>query len=246
MSIKISIITTTYNDKENLVKIMQSLLEQDYVNYEYIVVDGGSKDETIEYLREMEPVFGGKLVWSSQPDEGIYDAINKGIKQATGDVVGFLFDEYANSGVLTLIADTFEMQSVQGIHGDIDYLEDGKVVRKWRMKHGKMRLGWMPGHPTLYLKKSVYDTFGLYKTDYRVAGDYEFMIRILFSNQIALAYIPQVLVHMSHGGNSASTGGLKSYLRSLKEGHRALRENKVRAAFITDILRTIRVLIQFI
>ena len=119
-----------------------------------------------------------------------------------------------------------------------------RVVRRWHQGQGRIRFGWMPGHPTLYLRKSVYDRFGLYKTDYRISADYEFMIRILKDGGVRLSYLPEVLIYMSHGGTS--TNSLGAYLAGMKEGHRALKENGVRFAWFTDLCRTLRVLAQFV
>ena len=119
-----------------------------------------------------------------------------------------------------------------------------KVIRKWRQGQGNIRTGWMPGHPTLYLKREVYETYGFYKTDYRISADYEFMIRILKDGRVKLSYIPEVLIKMAHGGTS--TKSLSAYLEGMREGNRALRENGVKFAFVTDMLRVLRVLKQFI
>ena len=197
---KVSIITMTYNDCAHLEKCVTQILKQDYENIEYIIVDGGSSDGTHEIIQKAAQQLGDKLKWVSEPDEGLYDALNKGI-------------------------------------------------RKWRMGAGtakKLRWGWMPGHPTLYVKREVYETYGFYKTDYKIAADYEFMIRILKEDKVRLSYIPRVLVHMFHGEESASTGGLKSYLASFGEGMRALRENHMPHPFITTLRRTCMVLRQFV
>ena len=129
------------------------------------------------------------------------------------------------------------------VHGDLNYVDGDRIVRKWRMGQGSIRTGWMPGHPTLYLKKEVYETYGLYKEDYKIAADYEFMIRILKDGNVKLSYIPKVLINMFYGGTS--TGGLKNYMDSFFEGLRALRENHVRFAFFVECLRMVRVLMQF-
>lgn len=247
MAQKVSVITTTFNDSENLKKIINRVAAQDYPNLEYIIVDGGSSDNTVEIIKEAEECFANGIRWISEPDKGIYDAINKGIKLATGDVVGFMFDELADDTILSQMVKKIEETGADGVHGDINYVdENGKIVRKWRMGQGSLRTGHMPGHPTLYLKKDVYERFGLYKTEYKIAADYEFMIRILKKGEITLAYIPKVLVNMFYGGNSTSTGGLKNYIASLIEGHKALKENGMKFAFVTDILRTFRVLFQFV
>ena len=247
MAVKVSVITTTYNDAENLKKIIAGVLKQDYENIEYIIVDGGSKDETVEVIKENAPLFVNGIKWISEKDKGIYDAINKGITMATGDIVGTMFDEFADNSVISKMVQAMEKENSDGVHGNINYVDkDGKLVRKWRQGQGDIRTGWMPGHPTLYLKKSVYDTYGLYKTDYKIAADYEFMIRILKEKKVKLAYIDEVLVHMFYGENSTSTGGLSSYMASLKEGHRALRENNIHFAWVTDLFRLCRVLLQFL
>lgn len=247
MAVKVSVITTTYNDAENLKKIIAGVLKQDYENIEYIIVDGGSKDETVEVIKENAHLFPNGIKWISEKDKGIYDAINKGITMATGEIVGTMFDEFADNSVISKMVQAMEREKCDGVHGNINYVDkNGKIVRKWRQGQGNIRTGWMPGHPTLYLKKSVYDTYGLYKTDYKIAADYEFMIRILKDKKVKLAYIDEVLVHMFYGENSTSTGGLSSYMASLKEGHRALRENNIHFAWVTDLFRICRVLLQFL
>ncbi|MCU6697648.1 glycosyltransferase family 2 protein [Laedolimicola ammoniilytica] len=240
---KVSIITTTYNDKENLKKIIAQVKNQDYENIEYVIVDGGSTDGTLEVIAEAAEYFGDRLKWISEKDKGIYDAINKGIRLSTGDILGCCFDQYAGPDVISKMVTIMEKEGTDGVHGDLYYMEGDKVVRYWHQGQGNIRFGWMPGHPTLYLRKSVYDKYGLYKTDYRISADYEFMIRILKDDKVKLSYLPEVLIYMSHGGTS--TNSLGAYLAGMKEGHRALRENGVRFAWFTDLCRTLRVLAQF-
>lgn len=241
---KVSIITTTYNDSANLRKTIRQIEAQDYENIEYIIVDGASKDDTLEVIGEAKKRFGDRLVWISEKDKGIYDAINKGLKLATGDYIGLCFDQFAAKDVISKMVAIMEKEGTDGVHGDLDYVDGEKIVRKWRNGQGDIRKGWMPGHPTLYLKREVYETYGLYKTDYRISADYEYMIRILKDQKVKLSYIPEVLIKMSHGGTS--TKSLGAYLEGMKEGHRALKENGVKFAFVTDMLRTLRVLKQFI
>ena len=199
---KVSIITMTYNDCAHLEKCVTQILKQDYENIEYIIVDGGSSDGTYEIIQKAAQQLGDKLKWVSEPDEGLYDALNKGIRMATGAIVGLMCDEFADAHVLSDMVRQMQRDGTDGVHGDIDYMADGKVIRKWRMGAGtakKLRWGWMPGHPTLYVKREVYETYGFYKTDYKIAADYEFMIRILKEDKVRLSYIPRVLVHMFHG-----------------------------------------------
>ncbi len=247
----ISIVTTTYQDVEHLKKVVEGIKKQDYPRIEYIIVDGGSKDGTVDYLKELVKDFSygwpeRRVRWISEKDEGIYDALNKGIRMATGDLIGPMFDQFANPHVLSDMVSVIEEEGSDGVHGDLYYVdEEGNPVREWKMGNTKtIRDGWMPAHPTLYLKKEVYDRFGVYKTDYRIAADYEYMIRILKNNDVRLSYIPRVLVHMFYGGTSS--GGLSNYMLSFKEGKRALEENDIKGAFFITVKRTLLVLKQFV
>lgn len=241
---KVSIVTTTYNDIENLKRILAEVKKQTYPNIEHIIVDGGSTDGTVDLLKELEEKEPGRISWMSEKDNGIYDAINKGICMATGDIVGCCFDRYADEGVLMRMVEIMEKEGTDGVHGDLCYMDGDRIVRKWHQGQGVIRSGWMPGHPTLYLKKEVYDRFGLYRTDYRISGDYEFMVRILYRKEVTLSYLPEILIYMSHGGTS--TNSLGAYVESMMEGHRALVENHVPFAWVTDLCRVVRVLSQFV
>ena len=241
---KVSVVTTTYNDIENLKRILAEVKKQTYPNIEHIIVDGGSTDGTVDLLKELEEKEPGRISWMSEKDNGIYDAINKGICMATGDIVGCCFDRYADEGVLMRMVEIMEKEGPDGVHGDLCYMDGDRIVRKWHQGQGVIRSGWMPGHPTLYLKKEVYDRFGLYRTDYRISGDYEFMVRILYRKEVTLSYLPEILIYMSHGGTS--TNSLGAYVESMMEGHRALVENHVPFAWVTDLCRVVRVLSQFV
>ena len=241
---KVSVVTTTYNDIENLKRILAEVKKQTYPNIEHIIVDGGSTDGTVDLLKELEEKEPGRNSWMSEKDKGIYDAINKGICMATGDIVGCCFDRYADEGVLMRMVEIMEKEGTDGVHGDLCYMDGDRIVRKWHQGQGVIRSGWMPGHPTLYLKKEVYDRFGLYRTDYRISGDYEFMVRILYRKEVTLSYLPEILIYMSHGGTS--TNSLGAYVESMMEGHRALVENHVPFAWVTDLCRVVRVLSQFV
>ena len=241
---KVSVVTTTYNDIENLKRILAEVKKQTYPNIEHIIVDGGSTDGTVDLLKELEEKEPGRISWMSEKDNGIYDAINKGICMATGDIVGCCFDRYADEGVLMRMVEIMEKEGTDGVHGDLCYMDGDRIVRKWDQGQGVIRSGWMPGHPTLYLKKEVYDKFGLYRTDYRISGDYEFMVRILYRKEVTLSYLPEILIYMSHGGTS--TNSLGAYVESMMEGHRALVENHVPFAWVTDLCRVVRVLSQFV
>lgn len=242
---KVSVITMTYNDCAHLKSCVEQVVRQDYENLEYIIVDGGSTDGSLDVIRETEKQLGKHLKWVSEPDNGLYDALNKGIKMATGDIIGLMCDRFADEHVISEIVETMERENADGVHGDVDYMENGRTVRCWRMGEGTLNEGWMPAHPTLYLKKEVYRKYGFYKTDYKIAADYEYMVRILKDGSVKLAYIPRVLVQMNHGENSTSTGGPDTYILSFMEGRRALRENHMPHPLYTCILRTFRVIRQF-
>jgi glycosyltransferase len=236
---KVSIITATYNNLNNLKRIIESVRQQDYSNIEHIIIDGKSNDGTNEYLHKQP-----NIEFISEKDNGIYDAINKGLNLSTGEIIGFCFDEFTDCKVISKIVQSINEEKSDGVHGDLLYLNGDKVVRTWHQGQGNIRFGWMPGHPTLYLKREVYAKYGIYKTNYIIAADYEFMIRILKDKKVKLAYIPETLIKMSHGGTS--TNGVRSYILSLKEGHRALKENKIKFAWFTDFCRTIKVIRQFL
>ncbi len=241
---KVSIITTNYNDADHLREIIGNIAGQDYGNMEYIIVDGGSGDHFPKVIEEAEELFGDRLKWISEPDKGIFDAINKGLKLAAGDIIGCCFDEFTCRDAITKMVSIMEKEGTDGVHADINYMNGNTVVRKWRQGTGKVRWGWMPAHQSLFLRREVYEKYGIYKTDYRIAADYEFMIRFLKDNRVRLSYIPQVLVHMSHGGTS--TNSLKAYMESFGESYRALKENNVPFPLLGVACKTVRVLLQFV
>lgn len=240
---KVSLILTTFNSKENFIKTYTSICRQTWSNIEIVVVDGASTDGTREEIAvraQTDP----RICWISEKDDGIYQAMNKGLHMAKGDIIAFFNDEFLVDTAIEQYVCAIESKHSDGAHSDLIYRdEDGKIVRKWRMGEGSIRRGWLPGHPTLYLKREVYQEYGDYKEDYQCSADYEFMVRILKSGKIRLAYISETLVAMFYGGTSSN--GLKAYLVSLREGIRALRENGVKGAIWVTVLRICRVLWQF-
>ncbi len=242
---KVSVITMTYNDCVHFEKCARQILKQDYAELEYIVIDGGSTDGTKDVLTSLKKEYGNQIKFVSEPDQGLYDALNKGIRIASGDIIGLMCDEFANDHVISEMVEVMEKEGADGVHGDVNYVQDGHVIRRWRMGQGDINKGWMPAHPTLYLKREIYETYGFYKLDYKIAADYEFIIRILKEKKTKLAYIPKVLVNMYHGENSTSTGGLKNYMDSFLEARKALAQNRMPHPTLTCIRRTFRVLAQF-
>lgn len=240
---KVTLVMTTYNSMEHLRTTLESVRGQDYPGIEVAVWDGGSTDGTQDLLREYQGLPDMELVWESGKDSGIYDAMNKGYAMASGDIIAFFNDVYCRKDAVSLCVKAMQEQGCAGVHADLVYADGERVVRTWRMGVGDIRQGWMPGHPTLFLRREIYERYGLYKTDYRVAADYEFMVRILKDGEVKLAYVPETIIRMFYGGTS--TKGLEGYLTSLREGHRALAENDVRGGWRIDIRRTVRVLRQF-
>ena len=240
----ISIITATYNSGGTIRDTLKSVLRQTYKDIEYIIVDGGSKDSTLDIIREYEPRFGGRMRWISEPDEGIYDAMNKGIRMATGEVIGILNsdDFYASPDVLERVAQSFaEDDSLDAVYGDVRYVDavdtnrviryySSRIVRPWLM-----RFGFMPAHPSFYCRREVYECYGLYDTSYRIAADFELLLRMIHVRRIKTRYLPFDFVTMRMGG--ASSSGLSSYLVSHREHMRAYRENGVYSNVCFDCLR---------
>ena len=240
---KVSLILTTYNCKENLQKTLKSIENQDYPNIEVVIKDGKSKDGTIDVIQEYEKKSRNFVVWESKKDSGIYDAMNQGYDLSTGDIIVFFNDVFVDVSAVRKMVEFIQENVCVGAHADLVYADGEKIIRKWHMGEGNIRKGWMPGHPTLFLKREIYEKYGLYDTSFKIAADYEFMIRFLKDEENELVYLPETIISMFYGGTSS--GGLKSYLISLKEGHRALKTNGIRMASIIDIRRTIRVLLQF-
>lgn len=240
----VSLILTTFNSKENFIKTYTSICKQTWPDIEIVIVDGASTDGTREKIVKYAQI-DSRIHWISEKDNGIYQAMNKGLRMAKGDIIAFFNDEFLVETAVEQYVRAIETSQANGAHSDLIYRnEKGKVVRKWRMGEGEIRKGWLPGHPTLYLKKEVYQQYGEYKESYRCSADYEFMVRILKDEKVNLAYIPETLVTMFYGGTSSN--GLKAYCISFLEGVRALQENKVKGAWRITILRMVRVLKQFI
>lgn len=227
---KISVVTAVFNRVATIGAAIESVQAQTYPQVEHVVQDGGSSDGTLDAVRD---IANGSTRLISERDHGIYDAINRGIGNATGDVIGLMHsdDFFASPDALAKVADAFADPSVQGVYGDLQYVaadNPGKVVRHWRSGEytpAKLRQGWMPPHPTLYLRREVFDTHGLYDTSFSIAADYDAMLRYLAIGKIKLAYVPHVLVKMRMGGESNRS--LERILKKSREDYRAIRKNKV-------------------
>jgi glycosyltransferase len=234
---KISIITTAFNNHAYIGDCIRSVITQTYANLEYIIVDGGSTDGTLDIIRKHEHRISK---WVSEPDRGIYDAMNKGIKMATGDIIGFLHsdDFYSHENVIAQIAEAFMNSDVHSVYGDLVYVSktDGKVVRYWRsqeFKEGLIKWGWMPPHPTFFVKKDVYDTHGCFNTSLKIAADYELILRFLAKRKITTYYIPEVLIKMRLGG--ISNGSFKNIVTKTLEDYEALKINGLHGASVLTL-----------
>lgn len=229
----ISLITVTFNSAATLRNTIQSVLAQSYSNIEYIIVDGDSKDNTIDIIREYESLFSGRLQWVSETDKGLYDAMNKGIRMATGDIVGIINsdDFYHRTDILTKVMNAFQDKVTQAVYGDVRFVNPDnldKTVRYYSSKKftpRRFRYGFMPAHPTFFTYRKYFDEFGYYKTDYRIAADYELLIRFLYTHHLKAKYLPLDFMKMRTGG--ASTASFKSNLLLNKEIVRACRENGI-------------------
>lgn len=207
---KVSIITICYNRKETITNCIESVLSQDYPNIEYIVIDGNSTDGTKEIIQSYEERIN---IYLSEPDKGMYDAINKGLKMATGDVIGLMHsdDAFYDNEVVSKIVTMFKMfPSRDGVYGDGIYVtndSEEKIVRNrigGAYNYKKIKSGWLPLHPTVYLRKSIIEKLGYYDLDFKIASDTEFLLRYLFKSRIKLAYLNTYLVKMKMGGFSTS------------------------------------------
>ena len=231
---KISIITATFNSGKTIVDTMESVLSQTYTDFEYLVIDGGSSDDTIEKVKSYEPRFGDRLRWISEKDRGIYDAMNKGIKMTTGDVVGILNsdDYYTDIDILQTVADSFENNNhLDALYGDIHFVRDGapdKCVRYYSSRMFSpfwLRFGFMPAHPSFYCKREVFEKVGLYSLDYKIGADYEMMVRLFKKYRIKSLYINKDFVTMRTGG--ASNNNVRSRITLINEDVKACKENGV-------------------
>jgi glycosyltransferase involved in cell wall biosynthesis len=229
----VSIITVACNSATTIHTAIQSVLSQTYERIEYIIVDGLSKDATVDVIRSYEPQFQGRIKWISEKDTGIYDAMNKGISMATGDIVGILNsdDYFTSDNVIERMVASFQDANIDAVYGDIHFIRDGipdKCVRYYssrRFSPGWLRFGFMPAHPSFYVRREVFERAGLYKTDYKIGSDYEMMVRLFLTHKIKAQYLPMDFVTMRLGG--LSNRNYHSRLQLIKDDVRACRENGI-------------------
>lgn len=247
---KISIITVTYNSEETLRDTLQSVLTQSYSNIEYIIVDGVSKDGTVDIIKEYEPKFNGRMRWISEPDKGLYDAMNKGFRMATGDVIGIINsdDLLAEPDAVEKVMRCFdENPDVDAVYANLYYVaqnDTSKIVRHWISgKQRPFRYGWHPAHPTFYVKREVYQQYGLFDLEFKFAADFELMLRLIEKEHIKLFYLPEPLVRMRLGGTTSKN------LTNIKKGNieciKAFRKNGLKVSRLYPLFRLLPKLRQY-
>lgn len=239
----ISIITATYNSGATLRDTIESVLSQNCSNWQHVIVDGGSKDDTIEIIKEYAPRYGGRLKWISERDRGLYDAMNKGITMADGEVIGILNsdDFYSSKDVLNKVSSELSSPDLDAVYGDIHFVDDNdlntivryyssKFFRRWMMK-----IGYQPAHPSFYCRKSIYVKYGAFDIDFKVAADFENMLRFIYINRINTRYLNFDFVTMRTGG--ASTSGMQSHRRIISDHRKAFKKHGMTSGYILDFFR---------
>ncbi|ASB50543.1 glycosyltransferase family 2 protein [Alkalitalea saponilacus] len=227
---QISLITVTYNCAEDLRITFDSIRNQNFPDVEYIIIDGGSKDGTIDVIKENEDLI---RKWISESDHGIYDAMNKGLKISTGQVIGFLHagDRFSEIDVLSSVAQKFSSNNCDLLYGDLQYISSknsANVIRHWKsgsFSQSKLSNGWMPPHPTVYFRREVLNNIGSFDTTYRIAADYDWMVRCLKTPDIRVCYFDKVMILMPTGG--ASNRSLGNIFRKSSEDFQIIRRNKI-------------------
>ena len=246
---KISIITVVYNGEAFLADCIKSVVAQDYADIEYIIIDGGSNDRSLKIIEKYKKHISHFI---SEKDNGMYDALNKGIKMATGEIVGILNadDMLASTDVITAISHCFKTQNPDGVYGNLNYIhpqKTTKIIRKWIAKPFTKRdiiLGWMPAHPTFYTKRLLFDTLGNYSLNFDSAADYELMVRFLYKFNVKAIFLDKLLVNMRTGG--MSNASLKHRYKALMNDYKALKVNGVPFAIFTLLFKKLSKITQFI
>jgi glycosyltransferase involved in cell wall biosynthesis len=237
---KISIITISFNSEKTIEATIKSVLLQEGVELEYIIIDGASTDRTLEKIQPFKSKIHHLI---SEPDQGIYDAMNKGIRMATGEVIGILNsdDTYADPNVLADVMK--QIEDKDAVYGDLEYVngETGKTIRKWKSglyQEGAFLFGWMPPHPTFFVRSAVYKKWGVFRTDHGTAADYEIMLRFIHKHRIAMNYLPRILVRMKTGG--ASNDSWKKRWQANRLDKKSWQLNEIRPKWYTLWLKPLR------
>ncbi len=245
---KVSIITVTFNSEKHLADCINSIIRQSYKNIEYIVIDGNSTDATVDIIKKNS---ANITKWISEADNGMYDALNKGMQLATGEVIGILNsdDVLASADVISEIVNCFQQNNIDSLYGDLVYIDPydlQKVLRFWKglpYKRQRFTYGWMPAHPTFYFKRELIEKYGGFELHYYTAADFEFMSRYLFHFRISSYYLPKLIVKMRAGG--ASNESFTRRLRANRRDYLAMKKNKIPFAPVVSILKPLIKMPQF-
>lgn len=246
---KFSIIVATYNSSNTVSQTIQSILEQSYPHFEIIVQDGVSKDDTLKIIEQFND---SRINILSVPDKGIYDAMNKGITRCSGEIICILNsdDFYNDNFVLENVVKSFEDKSTSCVYGNLVYVDIKnihRVVRKWisgPYQEKKWLYGWMPPHPSFFVRKGCYDKFGTFDLSLKSSADYELMLRFLYKNKLKVVYLPKILVQMRTGGQSNAS--FKNRISANKEDKLAWKINGLKPYWFTTILKPLRKIIQYL
>lgn len=245
---KVTVITVVYNGEQHIADCIESVLAQSYSNIEYILIDGNSTDRTYQIAQQYKDRLSVLL---SEPDKGMYDALNKGIALATGEVIGILNadDMLANHLVIAEVAKKFETVKTDALYGDLNYVAPdniARILRKWRSSKAKpvdLALGWMPAHPTLYVRTELFKRLGGYQLNYGSAADYELMLRFLYKHRISSVHLPMLMVNMRNGGMSNQS--MKHRYAAMQNDYAALRHNQIPLPLLALLLKKLRKIRQF-
>ena len=257
---KVSIITVSYNSAKTIGDTISSVRKQSYKNIEYIVVDGNSTDGTVEIVKQFldsskdvsqDDLQGVVTKFLCEKDKGIYDAMNKGLALATGDIIGVLNsdDFYCSNDVIEQVVRAFQEKETDCLYGDLNYvdpIDTSRIVRKWRSGaylRKNFLNGWMPPHPTFFVKKSCYENFGTFNTQFKSAADYELMLRFLFKESCSAQHLPKVMIHMRAGG--VSNVSLKNRIRANREDRMAWKINGLKPKWFTLLRKPLSKLTQY-
>lgn len=238
---KISLITVSYNSVKTIRDTFESVLSQTYSDIEYVVVDGNSVDGTLNLIKEYEVKFAGRMHWVSEPDEGLYDAMNKGIRKASGDVIGIINsdDLFCDALAIEKVISIFEKETVDAVYADLYYVDQydvSKIRRRWITGEQRpFRKGWHPAHPTLFLHKCVYEKYGLFDLGFKLAADFEIMLRFFDRYKIKAIYLPDFLIRMRLGGTT--NNGIKNIYKQNIECIQAFKKNTLKVNSICYPIR---------
>lgn len=246
---KVSIITATNNSEITIEDCIKSILSQNYLNIEFIIIDNNSSDSTLNIIDRYR-LKNKSIRLISESDNGLYEALNKGIKNASGDIIGFLHSDdlfYDCNSVFDVVS-CFEGNKYDGVFGDLQYVKKentNKVIRMWKgceFQPKLLKRGWMPAHPTLFLKKYVYEKYGKFDTSYKISADYDFMLRILKIKSLKFSYLPKCITKMRVGG--ASNRNIKNIIQKTMEDYKAVKSNNI-GGFFSILLKNISKIKQF-